>query len=84
MVALVALVLAFVVLFAWLSGHWMARVVALIGLGAPVLLYAGLMAGAGNPGPAFLTLLIGLPAAWIISGVPAYVRRRRNVYIRTY
>lgn len=75
---LVGLVLAAVLLFVWLIGHWFARVLAFLLLACVFGLSGAFMAGIDGP-PAhnhgIAGALLGLLLAWFVSGIPIYVRR---------
>lgn len=77
---LVGLVLAAVLLFVWLIGHWFARVLAFLLLGVVFGLSGAFMAGIDGP-PAhnhgIAGALLGLVLAWILSGIPKYVHAHR-------
>jgi hypothetical protein len=79
MVALIAIVLALVVLAAWLSGHWFARVIVMLVLGgfvwAVALEFKGTEHGIES---SLLAFILGLPCAWVIASLPTYYWRHRN------
>jgi len=78
MAILLGLVLACVLLYFWLTGHWFARalmflllVVVLGGIGAGI---TGSAPGAGSSG-GIPGAIIGAILAWPVSGIPFYVLR---------
>jgi hypothetical protein len=72
--ALAALVAGVVLLYVWLSGHWFARVLAFLVLVVPL---SFLGSAYGEPYHAgLLGLILGGTAAWFLTGIPIYVRRR--------
>lgn len=81
MVYLIGGLLAVVLLYFWLMGHWFARVVmflALIPVGT-----AGIAAGLSAAGDQMqnglaFCLVVGAIASWFASGIPAYVRRSNS------
>ena len=80
MAILIGLVLALVVLYFWLVGHWFARVVVFLAFAVILgLLIGGLMPpldphAALNP----LGFLIGGVVAWFVSGIPIYRQRHQK------
>ena len=78
---LIGLVLALVVLWAWLAGHWFGRVLAflvfavILGLGGAILFAAipgATTAAAGLGG------IVGAALAWPVAGLPVYYERWQN------
>ena len=89
MVALIWLILGCGLLWAWLVGHWFARVlVFLLLLGVFMLVVSGLfnaMSVHVQPDASPLVIVGGLAGillaglmAWLISGLPIYRRRRQE------
>jgi hypothetical protein len=76
---LIGLVLALGLLWAWLAGHWFARVVAflafatLFGFGGAVL-FANGMPGVTTAGIS-LGAIGGVVLAWPVAGIPTYIQR---------
>lgn len=83
MVGLMAVLFLVLGFYLWLRGHWYLRVLAFIGL-IPfgVCLFAIPFALAGADGiPVWVQCFIwplGAWIAWIVSGIPIYVRRARE------
>ncbi len=77
---LLGLVILVGVLWWWLSGHWMGRVVAFLGFAA-VLGFGGaaiLASSAAPPSQLFAAIIgatIGMTAAWFLAGIPTYLQR---------
>ena len=76
MVTVAGLVLALACLFLWLTGHWFGRVVAFLAFTAAGCVVVGLA-------PAFagyqeFGYLAAAGLAWLVAGVPALLRRRRE------
>jgi len=81
MAILIGGVLALVLLYFWLLGHWFARVVMLI-IFAALMAYSGavlMVAGSGqpNPGGAVFGAVLGAVLAWPVSGLPIYYWRSK-------
>jgi len=80
---LIGIGIALAVLFFWLSGHWFARVVMFLLLGAvltavitPSITF-GVYAGQAPWQILFPIILVGFGLAWPIAGLPAYYYRRQ-------
>jgi len=72
---LIGLVLALVLLYFWLLGHWFARVVMFLALAAIFGLLGALFTGMDGPpaqNHAVIGILIGAALAWPVSGIPIY------------
>lgn len=84
MVWLVAIAAGIALLYFWLSGHWFARVLTTIALWPVLLVCTDPVLYLVEPGynPALAALFIGLNgvAAWFLAGIPAYVRKRRDMH----
>jgi len=77
---LVGLVLALVLLYYWLIGHWFARVVMFLTLATTFGALGALFTGAGGPpaqNHAWVGLLIGAALAWPVSSIPIYWLRSK-------
>lgn len=75
---LVGLILALVLLYFWLIGHWFARVVAFLVL-AMLLGGAGWLVTGGYGLLSMFGFLLGAALAWPVSGIPAYYYRGRGI-----
>jgi hypothetical protein len=78
---LIALALAAVLLYFWLTGNWFARVLVFLLLSVAfgfTSVWLGLLAG--DQSPWFVLALLGVAVAWPVASVPIYCWRRRNSY----
>ena len=77
MMHLIGLALALALLWAWLSGHWFARIVAFLTLAVALGFSAGVWLDHPGYGDAAarLGLLAGIILAWPVSSIPVYHRR---------
>jgi hypothetical protein len=64
------------ILYAWLAGNWLGRVLAFMGLTATLAVLGLIYAEGHKMDPTAFTLL-SIPAGWFLSGVPLYVRRAK-------
>jgi hypothetical protein len=77
MLVLACILLTLGLLYAWLSGHWFARVIVFIVL-APLV---GLLVGNQTAGPhadmtgGLVGFGIGICLAWFLASIPIYYRR---------
>jgi hypothetical protein len=67
--------LALGLLYFWLLGHWFARVLVFLALIPCLIMAARLFAEGYSWGYAGLFVL-AFPAAWLVAGVPIWVRKR--------
>ena len=73
MAILIGLVLALVVLWAWLAGHWFGRVLAFLAMVA--ILFFGVAIANGQQNEHNLAWLAALSVgAWFVSGFPTYLK----------
>jgi hypothetical protein len=73
---LVGLVAVLALLYFWLIGHWFARVLMFLVLGA-VGGFVAAMLVSSTPQPNPIGYLLGFALAWPVSGLPEYYWRRR-------
>jgi hypothetical protein len=77
---LIGLAMAAALLYFWLLGHWFARVLVFLLLGA-ALGVGGMVIGMRNdPVGGFLLGALGIVAAWFSAGIPIYYWRYRLGY----
>ena len=74
---LVGIVLALVLLYFWLLGHWFARIVAFLIFAAVLGLLGGLMTAQPHSNEGAIGGIIGIALAWPMSGIPIYWHRRK-------
>ena len=74
MAVVLGLVVALVVLYLWLSGHWFGRVVAFLAFGAVACL--PLLFDLWTVADKIVATAIGLGVAWLLASVPHLWRRK--------
>ena len=77
MTVIVGICLAAVLLWAWLLGHWFARVVTFLAFGAGFVLL-GLAIEHGKSAAAELAcIVVGFVAGWFVASLPTYYWRHQ-------
>ena len=84
MIPLVCILLGCGLLWAWLIGHWFARVVVFLLFACALFAVAaafiglGIYGGHGAPPAALLAALPAAALAWPLAGIPQYVQHYRH------
>lgn len=75
---IVGLILALVLLYFWLLGHWFARILTFLLLAAMFGVIGAMLTGMEKPPEAshgWVGLLLGAALAWPVAGIPIYYWR---------
>jgi hypothetical protein len=78
---LIGLAMGVALLYFWLVGHWFARVLVFLALGAGLFVGGAAIGSAAGDQSSWLVLgLLGAVVAWFVSGIPTYYWLHRLGY----